>query len=164
MANRTAWTAGNGVGFTWSSIFTGGGDQTAATTLATGSALLSSLNIANQNNLDIFADVSIQCTIASSTVVAGATIAIYRYDLLADGTTYGDGLLTAGTAAAHIPAITPAGVLPLFAATLQTVLNGCLEMIPLIPGSFSWALLNNSGFALTACTIKYRTYNTNLSN
>jgi hypothetical protein len=164
MANRTAWTAGNGVGLSYSTIFSGGGDTTAAQTLATGNTLLSSLNIANGTALDILCDISIRCTIASSTVASGANIAIWIYDLLDDGVTYGDGLLTAGTAAAHVPAFPAAATLQLFAAATQTALNGCLKGITLPPGSFSFAVNNGSGFAFTAANILYRTYNLNLNN
>lgn len=164
MANRTAWTAGNGVGYTWTSIFTGGGDQTAATTLANGSSILSSSTITNQTAQDIFCDLSIQATIASSTTVAGANISGWMFYLLADGSTLGDGILTAGTAAAHVPAFSPDAMLPLFVGTTQTVLNGIIRGIVMAPGSFAWVINNGSGFAFTACTIKYRTYNTNLNN
>lgn len=164
MTNRTAWTTGNGAGFTWASIFTGGSDQTAATTLATGNALLSSLSVSNQSSLDIYADISVRCTIASNTIAAGANIAFWLYALLDDGSTLGDGLLTAATAAAHTPAIAPIGVLPLFAAATQTSLNGFIQGIIIPPGTFSFVTQNNSGFAFTACNMKYRTYNLNLNN
>lgn len=166
MANRTAWTGGNGVGLTWTSIFTAGGDQTAATTLASGNSLLSSSTITNGSpTFDIFCDLSIQCTIASGTIAAGATIAVWLYALLADGSTLGDGLLTAGTSTSgHTPAFPPCGVLQLFAAATQTLLNGYIQGIVIPPGSFAFTIQNNSGNAFTACTIKYRTYNTQLNN
>ena len=88
MANRTAWVAGNGVGFTWTTAI----NSADLVSMPNGSSVLSSVTgVANQTNLDMFMDVSVRCAIASSTIAAGANLAVWLYALLDDGTTYGDG-------------------------------------------------------------------------
>jgi hypothetical protein len=164
MANRTAWIAGNGVGFTWTTAINGSD----LVSLANGSTVLSSVaDIANQTNLDIYADVSVLITIASSAIAAGAYLGLCRFDLQTDGATYGDGSLTAGTPAAIVPPFTPVGAIPLRVAT-YTVLSGMCTGIVIPPGSFRFAMLNACGFAFTATAgnnvVKYRTYNMNLNN
>ena len=163
MANRTAWTAGNGAGLTWAT----GINSADLASMANGSSVLSSVaDIANGTNLDMFMDVSVRCLIASNTIVAGANLALWLFDLLDDGTTYGDGQFTAGTPAALTPLFSPSAVIPLRAAAAQTTLVGFTNQITLPPGSFRLALQNNSGFAFTSGTqtVKYRTYNLNLNN
>jgi hypothetical protein len=163
MSNRTAWTAGNGAGLTW----TTGINSSDLVSIANGKTVLSTVaDIANGTNLDQFMDVSVRCAIASSTIVAGANLALWLYALLDDGATYGDGQLTAGTQAAITPTFAPCGAMPLVAAASQTALVGFVQGIILPPGSFRLALQNNSGFALTSGTqtVKYRTYNQNLNN
>lgn len=157
MASRTAWTAGNGAGLTWATANANAG------TLGNGNSVLDSTDIANGTNLDIFADVSFSCTISSSTIAAGANLAFYLALLNQDGTTYGDNHVTT-TPAAAAPSYAPVAVVPLFAAASQTSLIGIYQGIILPPGTFRWIVQNNSGFAFTAATIKYRTYNTNLNN
>jgi hypothetical protein len=82
-----------------------------------------------------------------------------------DGSTYGDGQFTNGTAAAKTPTFSPCAVMPLVAAASQTALIGFAQQIIIPPGSFRLAIQNNSGFTLTAGTqtVKYRTYNLNLN-
>lgn len=163
MAARTAWTAGNGVGFTWTTAI----NSADLASMANGSSVVSSVaDIANQTNLDMFMDVSVRCAIASSTIVAGANLALWLYELLDDGSTYGDGQFTNGTQAALTPVFPPFATIPLKAAASQTLLLGYANQIMIPPGSFRLALQNNSGFALTAGTqtVKYRTYNLNLNN
>lgn len=162
MANRTSWVAGNGVGLTW----TTGINSADLASMATAKTVLSSVaDIANGTNLDQFMDVSVRCAIASSTIVAGANLALWLYPLLDDGSTYGDGQLTAGTPATLTPTFAPCGVIPLIVAGSQVNLVGAVTGILLPPGSFRLALQNNSGFSLTAGTqtVKYRTYNQNLN-
>jgi hypothetical protein len=165
MANRTAWTAGNGVGLIWTAAFASGD----LTSLANGSFILSSASvIANGSNLDIYADFSVICTVTSATPPAGAYLAVYLVPLLGDGSTYGDGLATAGTAITRAPPYPPAGAIALEAAIAATTLAGFVQGIIIPPGTFSWGLYNGSGAALssTAASNKafFRTYNMNLNN
>jgi hypothetical protein len=163
MTARTAWTAGNGAGLTW----TTGINSADLASMPTGSTVVSSVaDIANGTNLDMFMDVSCRLAISSSTIIAGANLALWLYDLLDDGTTYGDGQFTNGTQAAKTPMFSPIATIPLVAAASQTLLIGYANQIIIPPGSFRLALQNNSGFTLTAGTqtVKYRTYNLNLNN
>ena len=157
MTNRLAWTAGNGVGFTWSVANANAG------TLANGNSVLDSTDILNQTALDIYADVSISLTIASSTIAAGANMTFWIAMLNQDGTTYGDNKVTT-TPAAVTPSYSPAAVIPTNPGTAQTSIIGNAFGIIIPPGTFRWLVQNNIGFTLTAATIKYRTYNMNLNN
>lgn len=163
MTSRSAWTAGNGVGLTWST----GINSADLASMATGSSVLSSVaDIANGTNLDMFMDVSVRCAISSSTIVAGANFALWLFDLLDDAATYGDGQFVAGAQAALTPLFPPVATIPLKAAASQTTLVGFANQIIIPPGSFRLAMQNNSGFTLTSGTqtVKYRTYNINLNN
>ena len=163
MANRTAWIAGNGVGFTWTTVI----NSADLVSLPNGSAVLSSVTgVANQTNLDMFMDISVRCAIASSTIAAGANLALWLYALLDDGTTYGDGQFVAGTQAAKTPTFPPIGTIPLVAAASQTTLVGFIQQVIIPPGTFKLALQNNSGFTFTSGTqtVMYRTYNIQLNN
>lgn len=168
MASRTAWTAGNGVGYTWTACFASGD----LTSMANGSGVLSSnADIANQTQQDIFADVSVALTIASTAIAAGANAAIYLFPLVNTngGTAYGDNSFpTAGTQAAFTSGgVYPAGIVPFRAATV-TLMVGMIQGIIIPPGSFRWALVNNTGVALSGTAannvVNYRTYNQNLNN
>jgi hypothetical protein len=162
MTNRSAWTAGNGAGFTWTAgIATGD-----LATMPNGSTVFSSIgDITNQASLDMFMDVSVRCAIASSTVVAGANLALFLAALLDDGATYGDGQFTNGTQKAQLPTYAPIAVIPLFGAASQTTLVGFAQQIIIPPGSFRLGLQNNSGFTFSGTqNVKYRTYNLNLNN
>lgn len=162
MSGRSAWVAGNGVGLTWSVAI----NSADLASMPTGDTVLSTVaDIANGTALDQFMDLSVECVIASNTIVAGANLAVWLY-LLLDGGTYGDGQLTAGTQAAKTPTFPPIGIIPLVAAAAQTALNGFVTGIIIPPGSFRLALQNNSGFALTSGTqvVKMRTYNMNLNS
>lgn len=158
MANRTAWTGGllnSGLGWV-TAVSTAG-------TLATANSVLDSSDITNGSSLDIFADISVSCTISSSTIAAGANLAFWIYPLNQDGTTYGDNHLTT-TPAAVTPSAAPDVIIPCFAAAGQTSIIGIARGIIIPPGTFRWAIQNNCGFTFTAATIKYRTYNTNLNS
>jgi hypothetical protein len=165
MANRTAWTAGNGVGFTWTTAI----NESDLESLASGSAVLSSIGgITNQTALDLWCDVSVRLTISSSTPSAGAFLALYLAALLDDGATYGDGQLAAGTQKAYLPPYPPVAVLPIESAAALTVMAGFAQGILIPPGTFNFALYNGTGIALSStgsnCIVKYRTYNLNLNN
>jgi hypothetical protein len=163
MSNRTAWVAGNGAGLTW----TTGINSADLASMANGKTVVSSVaDIANGTNLDQFMDVSVRCAISSSTIVAGSNLALWIYELLDDGSTYGDGQFTNGTAASLTPTFPPCGSIFLVAAASQTTLVGFVQGIIIPPGSFRLALQNNSGFSFTSGTqtVKYRTYNQNLNS
>lgn len=164
MTQTAAWNAGAGVGFTWTTAI----NTTDLASLANGSSVLSSVaDITNQTALDLYADISIRMTIASTAIGAGAFFAMYLAALLDDGSTYGDGSLTSGTQAAVVPGYSPAAILPLRAATV-TVMAGYIQGVIIPPGSFRWAINNGSGVALSAtaanCVVKYRTYKINLNS
>lgn len=163
MASRTAWTAGNGAGLTWATAINSA-DMASMTNAQ--SVVSSVADIANGTNLDIWADISVRLVISSSTIAAGANIPIWLFALLDDGSTYGDGQFTNGTAASKTPTFPPVGIVPLVVAAAQTTLVGFVQGIIIPPGSFRFAMQNNSGFSLTSGTqtVKYRTYNTNLNN
>ena len=163
MAGRSAWTPGNGVGLTWSSAFN---SADLASMTAAYSVLSSVADIDNGTALDQFMDVSVRLAISSSTIASGAAISLFRYDLLDDATTYGDGQLTAGTQANVSPAMYPLPSIDLPPASAVTKLVGMVTGILIPPGKFRLALQNNSGFNLSSGTqvVKYRTYNVNNNN
>jgi hypothetical protein len=166
MASRTAWTAGNGVGFTWTTAINGSD----LASLAHGSTVLSSVaDIANQTNLDIYADLSVRMTIGSATPSAGDYLGIYLAALLDDGATYGDGSMASGGTITRAPPYAPVGTIPLESAAATTVLAGFIQGIIIPPGSFRFALYNGTAsLALSStagnCIVKYRTYNMQLNN
>jgi hypothetical protein len=165
MANRTGWTAGNGVGFTWTTAI----NASDLASLANGSTVLSSVaDITNQTALDIYADLSVRMTLTSATPPAGAWLGIYLAALLDDGATYGDGSLTSGSTITRAPPWSPIGSIPLETAAAATLLAGFVQGIVIPPGSFRFALYNGSGAALSGtagnCIVKYRTYNMQLNN
>lgn len=162
MTSLTKWAAGNGVGFTWSTAI----NSADLASMATANTVVSSVaDIANQTALDQFMDLSAFCVISSNTIASGANLAFWLYALQQDGSTYGDGQFTNGTAAAKTPTFAPCAVMPLVAAASQTNLVGFSQGILIPPGSFRLAMQNNSGFTLTSGTqtVKYRTYNINLN-
>jgi hypothetical protein len=165
MANRTAWTAGNGVGFSWTALFASGD----LTSLANGSTVLSSAaDITNQTALDQYMDISVRCTVGSATPPAGAYIGLFLAALLDDGATYGDGSMASGATITRAPPYAPVGIIPLESAAATTLLAGFVQGIIIPPGSFRIALLNASGAALSSTAAnnvaKYRTYDVNLNN
>jgi hypothetical protein len=163
MTNRTAWTPGNGQGLTWGAAINSA-DMASMTNAE--SVVSSVADIANGTALDQFMDISFSLAISSSTIAAGANIAFWIVPLNQDGSTYGDGQFTNGTAASKTPTFPPCAVFPLVAAAAQTTLLGNVVGIIIPPGSFRIAMQNNSGFTLTSGTqtVKYRTYNQQLNN
>lgn len=158
MANRTAWTAGN----LFSSLsFNAAFNAADINSLPNGSSVLSSVTaFANGTALDQFMDVSVELTIASTAIAAGANLGIWLAMLQEDGTTLGDGTLVAGTDAAVTPVWAPIAAIPLFASTRTTLIGGVTGIL-IPPGSFALILQNNSGTVTAssgnACSI--RTYN-----
>jgi hypothetical protein len=162
MANRTAWTPGNFNSGGWTAAF----NNTDLASLANGSSVLSSVaDIANATNLDQFMDISMELLIASSTIVAGATMSFYIYALL-DGGAYGDGQLVAGTQKAATPVVQTCAPISIPPVAATTAIYGFYQGLLLPPGSFRLAANNLIGFALTSGTqtVKVRTYNINLNN
>ena len=167
MAGRSAWTAGNGVGLTWTTAINSADMASLPGTTAGANTVLSSVaDIANGTALDQFMDLSAGCLIASSNPLAGANLAFWIYALLDNGTTYGDGQFVPGTQKIATPTFPPCAVIPLVPVAGQTNLYGFAQGIVIPPGSFRLAIQNNSGFAFTSGTqtVKYRTYNQNLNN
>lgn len=171
MANRTAWTAGLGAGYTWTALFNTGD----LASLGSNSAVMSSITpIANQTNQDIFFDVSLVLAIASTTMTTGSNFALYLYGLLQDGTSYGDDAFNAGTGSTHTITATKIGQNPIVTLPFQipgsgvTVLKGFAQGLIMPPGTWLPVLANWTApaTALSAGTqsVYYRTYNTNLNS
>ena len=165
MANRTAWTGGNGQGLTYGTLINSS-DMTTGPLGNVQTVLSTVADIANGSNLDIYMDISYKLAIASNTIAAGANFSFWLYYLNQDGATYGDGQFTAGTAATLTPAFPPCAVVGIPAVASTTNMFGTATGIIIPPGSFRVAIQNNSGFSLTAGTqtVQYRTYNTQLNN
>jgi hypothetical protein len=162
MAAITIWQGGRlNSGFTWTNPTFAAGFQT----MVNGNTCMGSADITNGTSLDQFADLSIRCTIASSTIAAGANITAWIYALLDNGTTYGDGqLASAGTSTAITPTFSACAIIPLVAAAAQTTLVGFAQQIVLPPGTFRFAVQNNSGFTFTAANCLFRSYNIRVDN
>jgi hypothetical protein len=163
MASKTSWAEGAGVGFTWTTLINGSD----MASLASGSAVLSSVaDIANQTNLDMFMDVSVQLTIASATPSAGATIALYLAYLQADGTTYGSGEMASAGTITRAPAMVPI-TRQIQSTAATTLMSADFIGIQIAPGSFRVAIYNGTGLSFSATNgnnvVKYRTYNINLN-
>jgi hypothetical protein len=165
MTARTAWTPGIGAGGS-------GGWVTAIASanmasLANGSSVMDPTDITNGTALDIFADISINLLIASSTIVSGAGISVWIYMQNQDNT-YGDNKLTTSGAAVSPSIVGSCGpfTMACFPGATQTTIISNYSGIQLPFGTFRWAIQNNSGFALTSGTqtVKYRTYNVNLNS
>ena len=164
MTSRTAWTGGNlNAGLGWTAFF----NAADLNSLANGSSVLSSVSgITNGTSLDELFDVSIILAISSSTLVAGASLALWLYPLQSDGSTYGDGAFTAGTQAARTPGKFPKVVIPLPLITTTALVGGNEDPLIMPPGTWLPVLQNNSGFTLSSSgnSGKFRSYNENLNN
>lgn len=134
--------------------------------LQTGQAVLSSVQIDNATNLDMFMDVSF--SFGSITPTGMPYFGLYFYPLNQDGSTYGDGRF--GSAATAVPPqnyyLGFAGVNP--AAGVQTGefnMPGRRSPIILPPGAGKLVLYNSANvtMAASANTVKYRTYNRQIS-
>lgn len=147
-----AWSAGAGVGFTWSDTTT----TASLNSLANGSCLLGTVAIANQTALDKYMDLSVVLASAAFTGT-GINISVHLYPLNDDGSSYGDGKF--GSAAAGPCTYPLAAFIPLVAATQAQTGSATGIVIP--PGTFKVVICNNGGVNLAASgnTLKYRTYN-----
>ncbi len=141
----------------WTSCF-----GTEINSLASTNAVLSTVQIDNSSNLDMFMDVSF--SLGSVTSAGTPYIGLYWYPLNEDGSTYGDGRFGSSTSAfppqnyyvgfAGLPVGTQA-------LTGMFALPGGRSPILLPPGAGKLVLYNGAGIALASSgnTIKYRTYN-----
>ncbi len=162
MTSKTSWVAGAGVGLSWTTLI----NSADMLPLTNGQSVLSTSTAGNATSLDMFMDISVNTVIASSATSSGANLAFWIYPLQQDGTTLGDGKLTAGTAASLTPPWAPAAVIPLNVGAAQTNLIGQADGIIIPPGTFAVTIQNNSGYSFTSGatqTVKYRTYNINLN-
>ena len=105
MTSKTAWVSDpNGVGLSWTTAI----NSTDMASMTNGQTVVSSVSdIANGTNLAMFADLSFQLVISSSTIASGANFAFWLYCLNQDGTTYSDGQFTNGTAKSATPSFPP---------------------------------------------------------
>jgi hypothetical protein len=156
------WTAG--AQYPWAAAF-GNSTTTGISALANGSAMLSTISIANGSSLvngDIFADISILSTFAMA-IASPLYLGIYIMPLNEDGTTYGDGYVTSTVAKTFAPGANYlSGVIQLPSTVGSTALNvvGSVSRLILPQGTFSFAAYNQLGVALsTVFNIQYRTYN-----
>ena len=132
--------------------------------LATGASVLSTVVIPNQTSLDKLMDLSFAFTLAApQTIPANAYVVFWLAYLNQDGSTYGDGLMTPGTAyATHTPLWPACGSFNNFPAGSQTVLVGACPGIQIAPGALALITQQNIGFTLasgSASGVAYRTYN-----
>ena len=146
------WIGGSGQGLTWGAAF-----GTEINSLASTSAIASSVVISNGTALDIFADLSV--ALGSAAFAAPNFLGVYLYPLNQDGTTYGDNRFSAA-AVGPPPGNYYVGQIGLVATTSSQTGN-TYTPIRLPPGTFKFVLFNQSGVALssTSNTASYRTYN-----
>lgn len=146
-----AWSAGTGVGLTWTTCM-----STELNALASGNAILASADIDNSAALDRYADFSINLPSAVF-AGAGANIALHLYPLNADGATYGDSKFV--SAAPGPPNGYCVGTFPLVVGTQAQ--TGTIYRVEQPPGKYRLVFVNNGGVALAATLnlLKYRTYN-----
>jgi hypothetical protein len=165
MTSKTAWAGGNlntgSVGY--QAAFSG---SSSVLTLANGNSVMSDVTFDNTGGLDQWIDVSAVCTIGTTPILAGACLPCWLAFLQADGTTYGDGIISTTPAA-----ITPASLWPLGAvqfsatATGVTKVVGSVNGLLLPPRRFALVVQNLSGanFTGTSTIISISTYNQNLN-
>lgn len=154
--SKTLWIAGAGAGLTWTSCF-----STEVNSLANGSVAVGATVISNGTALDQTADLSFSVT--GTTAATGSPyLGFYIMPLNQDGTTYGDGTAS-GTVAPAINYLFANIFVPNSITAAALVGNVTGFQIP--PGSFKFAVVNGTGNALASSgnTIKYRTYDVNLS-
>ena len=167
MTNNTAWAAGRGVGLTWTSCFNTGD----LASIPSGSSVMSSVaDIANGTALDQFADVAFELAIASTTLTAGASLALCIYDKFQiDGSNnyYGDNALPSGTQKAYLASYGLASAVSMtITGVAQTVITGKFRQVILPPNTFRFALISSLGVTLGAGTqyVSYITYNQALNS
>lgn len=148
------WIAGSGQGLTWGAAF-----GSVVDTLASGSAIASSIAITNGTALDIFADISM--SLSSAAFASPLYMAFYLYPLNQDGTSYGDGNFTSAST------LTPPSnyfINTIGISTTAGPQTGSLVRAVLPPGTFKFVIQNNGGVTLgSGNTIQYRTYNRSIA-
>lgn len=159
MANSTRWIAGGLQGLTYGAA---GFTATDFNSLAVGSVVVAGTTLANGTPLDLYADVSFVIT-PNATATAGTSnfFTLYALPLNQDGTTFGDGIAT-GTVAPQVSySVGSCGV-----RAAATPMTGTFRGVVLPPGTFKFAMVNNTTVAMhatAAATISVRTYNENLN-
>ena len=143
----------------WSALFN---SADMASMTVSYSVLSSVAGIANGTNLDKFMSVSAVLACASAAIGAGDNITLWAAGLQADGTTYGDGLLTAGTPANLTPGWSPVATIPLYASTRTTII-GSMDGILIPPRTIKFIMQPNiaaaAGLGSGTQTFDYFTYN-----
>lgn len=145
------YSAGGTAGAAWTSVC-----STELNSLPSGDAILCSIPIANQTNLDLYANFSF--TFGSVATMAGAPyVQLYLYPLNQDGSTYGDG--NWGSAAAGPPAAQYATncIIPSAVSTTATFKGECWN-VPIPPVAFKVVLysnLNTTGNAAASGNVVY---------
>lgn len=160
MANRTAWVAGLGQGLTYGSA---GFTATDFNSLANGSVVVATSAITNGTALDLYADVSFVLTVGGTTTTA-SFFSLYILPLNQDASTYGDGIATGTVAPVAGYLVGSIGVKS--GVTTGNTVTGTFRGHVLPPGSFKYAVVNNSTVALNAsaaATVSYRTFLENLN-
>lgn len=161
MANRTAWVAGTGQGLTYG---TAGFTATDFNSLANGSVVVATSAITNGTALDLYADVSFVLTVGGTTTAA-SYFSLYILPLNQDASTYGDGIGTGSVAPIAGYLVGSVGVKS--GVTSGSTVTGTFRGHVLPPGSFKYAVVNNSAVALNAtaaATVSYRSYGENLNS
>lgn len=168
MTSTTGWAGGrlnSGLGWTTAFSATSGHDLNVGLT-NTQSIMSSNGAITNGTSLDQFLALSFEGAISSSAIAAGANLAFWLAYLNEDGTTYGDNLMTPGTAFSGTPGWGPPdAVMQLYASTRTSVVGQAGGII-LKPIDFLLVCQNNVGFTLgtgTTNVCKFLTYNINLN-
>jgi len=129
--------------------------------LAAGDVAVSSVVIANGTALNLYSDVSFSLT--GTTPTSGvAYFTLYLLPLNQDGSTYGDGTVSG----AVLPGSNyQVGSVQVPLSVTSGTLTGMMRGIVIPPGSFKFAIANQTGNALAASpnTVSYRTYSENLN-
>jgi hypothetical protein len=166
MANITGLEVGRLTGATWTNCLT----TAELNGLASGSSIMGAATSANDlsTNLDQLVKISFKGTVGTTaTLTSGAYIAVWIAEALDDGT-FGDGRLTASTAAALTPTWEPLAVLtpPIgvsLTANSTNIWSGRGGLL-LPQATFAWVIQNNMGVSFgTTNTLKFMTGNINTS-
>ena len=127
--------------------------------LANGSSILSSVQLNNATNLDVFCDISV--SLGSVTTGSGTPyIGVYLLPLNEDGTTYGNGIPTT-TASANLPPPQYWVGNIMCQVSTAAVITGTIRAVIMPPSAFKLAIYNNAGVALASSgnVVDYKTYN-----
>jgi hypothetical protein len=171
MANNTQWSNGksnSGFGLPYYAAFSTVSGADLNVGLTSGQSMMSSVVLDfsfSSGTPDQFITISYVGALgSSSTIGAGANIALWIAYLQGDNSTYGDGLLTAGSAFSGGPAWTPFAIIPLYASTRSSVIGDTSGIMK--PLKCRLIVQNNTSFTLGVTTTNQcyiGTYNQNLS-